>query len=97
MDDFWKFAIVFIVVGIPIIGGMSWGMVDSWMKHRRKLAEIQVKLTADKATPYAAQVERLEQRVRVLERIVTEKGHGLSEEIERLRIERLPEPARGDS
>ncbi len=34
-------------------------------------------------------IERLEQRVRVLERIATDKGAGLADEIERLRNEPL--------
>jgi hypothetical protein len=41
--------------------------------------------TAEKAAQYAAQTERLEQRVRVLERIITDRGVDLSDEIERLR------------
>ncbi|WP_425517014.1 hypothetical protein [Sphingobium xanthum] len=44
--------------------------------------------TAEKAAQYAAQVERLEQRVRVLERIATDRGADLSDEIELLRDER---------
>lgn len=36
-----------------------------------------------------AQTERLEQRVRVLERIVTDRGMALDEEIERLRDQPL--------
>jgi hypothetical protein len=42
-------------------------------------------MTAEKAAQYAAHVERLEQRVRVLERIITDKGVALSDEIEQLR------------
>ena len=42
-------------------------------------------MTAEKAAQYAAQSERLEQRVRVLERIVTDKGIVVAEEIESLR------------
>ena len=41
--------------------------------------------TAEKAAQYAAHTERLEQRVRVLERIVTDKGVDLAAEIDRLR------------
>ena len=44
--------------------------------------------TAEKAAQYAAHTERLEQRVRVLERIVTDKGIVVADEIERLRDER---------
>lgn len=43
--------------------------------------------TAERAAQYAAHTERLEQRVRVLERIVTDKGVGVADEIERLRDE----------
>jgi hypothetical protein len=41
------------------------------------------------AAQYAARTERLEQRVQVLERIVTDKGLELSDEIERLRDQPL--------
>ena len=47
--------------------------------------EIEAQMTAEKAAQYAAHTERLEQRVRVLERIVTDKGIDISDEIERLR------------
>lgn len=77
-----------IVVGIPVIA-------DLWNKmHKRNTALRQRELdvlgsqTAEKAAQYAAQVERLEQRVRVLERIATDKGAELSDEIELLRDER---------
>jgi len=46
-------------------------------------------MTAEKAAQYSAQTERLEARVRVLERIVTDKGIDVSDEIDRLRDERL--------
>ena len=43
--------------------------------------------TAEKAAQYAAHVERLEQRMRVLERIATDKGVDLADQIESLRDE----------
>jgi hypothetical protein len=49
------------------------------------MLESQAKLTAEKAAQYAAHTERLEQRVRVLERIVTDKGIVVADEIESLR------------
>ena len=51
--------------------------------------EIQSNQTAEKAAQYAAHTERLEQRVRVLERIATDKGVDLSDEIEALRDKTL--------
>lgn len=60
-----------------------------WSRHQTKLAEMQLKgttiETAEKAAQYAAQTERLEARVRVLERIVTDKGIDVADEIEKLR------------
>ena len=56
-----------------------------WSKHQQKLAERQAEMTAEKAAQYAAQTERLEARVRVLERIVTDKGIDVADEIEKLR------------
>jgi hypothetical protein len=41
--------------------------------------------TAERAAQYANQVERLEQRMRVLERIATDKGVVLADQIESLR------------
>jgi hypothetical protein len=59
------------------------------MKHYLKLKERQIDAvtvqSAEKAAQYAAHTERLEQRVRVLERIVTDKGIDVADEIERLR------------
>ena len=45
------------------------------------------KATAENAAQYAAHTQALEDRVRVLERIVTDKGYGLREEIEALRAQ----------
>jgi hypothetical protein len=49
--------------------------------------------SAERAAQYASHVERLEQRVRVLERIVTDKGLDLHDQIERLRDDRTRLPA----
>jgi hypothetical protein len=84
-SDLAKVFVALIVIGIPMLGIMLWGITDSVLKHRRKMLETQAKLTAEKAAQYAAQSERLEQRVRVLERIVTDKGIVVAEEIENLR------------
>ena len=77
-----------IVVGLPVILGIGADMFRRWLKHKEKMAEALNAQTAEKAAQYAAHAERLEQRVRVLERIATDKGLDLSDEIERLRDER---------
>ena len=75
----------FIVVGIPVIAGV-WGDI---YKRKLKLAEREMELmgsqTAEKAAQYASRVTELEQRVRVLERIVTDGGVQTAAQIEALR------------
>jgi uncharacterized protein with GYD domain len=62
-----------------------------WTKHQHKLAELQVKATAEKAAQYAASNQELEDRLRVLERIVTDKGYDVATQIEALRDARRTE------
>lgn len=77
--------LVFIVVGLPVILGIGSDMLKRWMKHKEKMADVMMQATAEKAAQYAAQTQRLEERVRVLERIVTDRGVALADEIEALR------------
>ncbi|MCW3848338.1 hypothetical protein OF829_13920 [Sphingomonas sp. LB-2] len=58
-----------------------------WLRLQERKMELDANMVAEKAAQYAAQTERLEQRVRVLERIITDKGVDLSDQIERLRDE----------
>ncbi|WP_315764693.1 hypothetical protein [Sphingomonas sp. Y38-1Y] len=83
--DFNMIAFFMIVVGIPVIAGIGNDMFKRWLRHKEAMTGALNAQTAEKAAQYAAQVERLEQRVRVLERIVTDNGIGVAEEIERLR------------
>ncbi len=73
-----------------IIGGLA-----IWTRHQHKMAELQVKSTAadtaERAAQYANQVGDLEDRVRVLERIVTDKGYDVATQIEALRDQRSVE------
>lgn len=77
-----------IAILIPIIGVMI-PIVAIWAKHQQKMAEIKVDATADataeKAAQYAAQVGKLEDRVAVLERIVTDSGYDVAAQIDALR------------
>jgi hypothetical protein len=71
---------------LAIIGGV---FIKPWFRLRERQLEMQSQQTAEKAAQYAAHTERLEQRVRVLERIVTDKGIDLADEIDRLRDDRV--------
>lgn len=67
----------------PFLLGALW----MWTKHQTKMAEMQVQATAEKAAQYAQHTAQLEERVRVLERIVTDTGTDLARQIEALREE----------
>ena len=79
----------FIVVAIPVIFGVVGDMAKRWMKLKEKQLEHAAALAADKAATQAAHIERLEQRMRVLERIATDKGTDLAAQIEDLRDDKL--------
>ena len=80
---------------IAIVMGCSIGMVSVWTKHKQKIAELQINTTADataeKAAQYASKVQQLEDRVQVLERIVTDRGYDVATQIEALRDTRQVE------
>lgn len=67
---------------VAIIGGV---FLKPWFAYREKRLATEASMVAEKAAQYAAQTERLERRVRVLERIVTDRGLALSDEIDGLR------------
>jgi hypothetical protein len=85
MNESFILAFFAIVVGIPVIGGIGSKMFKYWLQHKREMAVAVTAQTAERAAQYAARSERLEQRVRVLERIVTDKGIVVADEIDRLR------------
>ena len=87
MDDLASWVWVFIPI-IAIVGGISAGMFKQWVRLKERQLETANTMTAEKAAQYAAHTERLEQRLRVLERIVTDKGIDVADEIEKLRDDR---------
>lgn len=66
-----------------------------WLSHNRKLEEKRIEATAsqsaEKAAQYASRVTELEDRVQVLERIVTDRGYDIATQIEALRDTRKVE------
>ena len=79
--------IAFIIVGLPTI--MIFAVVSRVYRHREKRLELEAQIAAAQAAATNPRPDLLEQRVRVLERIVTDKGMNVAEEIERLRDERV--------
>ncbi|MEA3044259.1 MAG: hypothetical protein QOH47_2097 [Sphingomonadales bacterium] len=75
--------IAFIVIGLPTIA--IFVLISRMLRHREKRLELEAQIAVGKTV----RNEQLEQRVRVLERIVTDKGIVVADEIERLRDERV--------
>lgn len=76
--------IEYIALMIPFAGiGIAFFAI--WTNHQQKMVDKQSKISAEKAAQYAANNQQLEQRVRVLERIITDKGFDVSMQIDDLR------------
>ena len=56
-----------------------------WFIYKEKQLEVQARSTAERAAEYATSNAELEQRVRVLEQIVTDNGAQTAAQIEALR------------
>lgn len=67
---------------LAIFGGV---VVRPWIRFQERKLEMEAELMRHRAKLDAARHERLDQRVAVLERIITDRGLGVAEEIERLR------------
>jgi len=79
--------IPFFAIGLTF----SIPLLAIWTKHRKDVMQMQVNATAEKAAQYAASNKELEDRVRVLERIVTDGGYDVATQIEALRDQRRVE------
>lgn len=77
---------VFIPI-LAIVMGISLGFFGVWTQHKQKLAKLQVE-AAKAAGADAGEITELQERVRVLERIVTDGGYDLANQIEALRDQR---------
>jgi len=71
-----------IVIGVLILLGK---VFHRFMAYKERQLGLTADATAEKAAQYASHVEQLEARVRVLERIATDKGADLALQIEELR------------
>ncbi len=71
-------------MSVPIAAILA-GVIGRWIKLKERQLELTSRDVAEKAAQYAAKTERLESRVAVLERILTDRSRDLGEEIERLR------------
>ena len=75
--------IALIVIGFPVAAVLF--MANRFFRFREKKLEIEAGMAAEKAAQYAARSHELEDRVRVLEQIVTDGGAQTAAQIEALR------------
>jgi len=75
--------IALIVIGLPVLTLML--IANRYFRLREKKLEVEASLAAEKAAQYASRSHELEERVRVLEQIVTDGGAQTAAQIEALR------------
>jgi ABC-type phosphate transport system auxiliary subunit len=76
-----------IAIGFPSIVFLY--LANRFFRLREKKLEIEAGVAAEKAAQYASRSHELEQRLRVLEQIVTDRGIETAGQIEALRSKRL--------
>ena len=77
---------IWVLIPLAAIGIAPFKM---WLRVKERQMDAQTNLAAEKSAQYAAHVERLETRVRVLEKIATEGGIQTAAQIEALRTPQL--------
>ena len=75
--------IALVVIGIPML--VLGYLFHRWFKLKEKRLDVEAGLAVEKAAQYAASNAELEARVRVLEKIVTDRGAETASQIEALR------------
>jgi hypothetical protein len=83
--DFNPLLIPLLAISIGLFAVIGGVFVKPWLALKQRKMELEAQMVAEKAAQYAAHTDRLEQRVAVLERILTDRSTQLGEEIERLR------------
>jgi hypothetical protein len=73
---------IWVLIPLAAIGIAPFKM---WLKVKEKQIEAQSSLAAEKSAQYAQHMERFEQRLRVIEQIVTDSGAQTASQIEALR------------
>ena len=94
-------AVIGVFIPILAIGlGIPLGFYGTWTAHKQKLVKLEVErlkaeaaLAQGRGGEQAEQIAMLEDRMRVLERIVTDGGYDLATQIEALRDQRRIEAA----
>jgi hypothetical protein len=78
-------ALLALIVGIIAVAGIIGEAYKRRLDFKQRGLELQAQQASENAAQSAATAERLEQRVRVLERIATDKSAMLASQIEDMR------------
>lgn len=70
-------ALIFVLILVSIV--MAANIIETWLKQKKKAPEIDAELDET-----LAKIEQMEERIKVLERIVTENRFDLKKEIDSL-------------
>jgi len=84
-----------IIVGLPTV--MLMLIFNRFFKLREKKLDVEAGMAAEKAAQYAARTHELEDRVRVLEQIVTDRGVQTAAQIEALRVHTTDRPRKSSA
>ena len=79
--------IIAVLAPFLMVVGIVWVKSRAQLEEKRIVAG-QVQRPSDESRQVAGRVDELEERVRILERIVTDGGYDLAQKIEALRDER---------
>ena len=80
MNGWTSIMLAFIIIGLPTV--MLMLIANRFFKFREKKLEVEALNAAEKAAQYASRSHELEERVRVLEQIVTDGGAQTAAQIE---------------
>ena len=84
-------SLIAVVVLVIVVLGLAYGVFERMLKFKERQLELTAANTAERAAQYAATNQTLEDRMRVLERIVTDRGYDVATQIEALRDQRRVE------
>jgi hypothetical protein len=73
---------IWVLIPLAAIGVVPFKM---WLRIKERQIDAQSHLAAEKSAQYAAHVERIEARLRIVEQIVTDGGAQTAAQIEALR------------
>ena len=81
--------LIMAVFGIAILA-MAWAGFRRWLHYKERTDRLIAEQTAERSAQYAAQMERVEARLKAVEQIVTDGGVQTAAQIESLSTNPLP-------